>query len=224
MHEFSSTLGWKNKAGQYNVAPYSPGESEIRINFLKSGRRKTYDEQQNTIDDRSKIIFVGGSFTQGWAISDNETYPWKVQKAFPEFEVLNYGTGGYGTYQSLLTLEQSMPALHKPKIVFYGFMAGHEKRNVAPAHWLRHLSKYSVRSHVFLPYATIDKENLLIRHRPEAYTKFPHRDKLAIVALAEKTLNKVKRYGRENQKRSVTEKILLQMQTLSRVSSESITL
>ena len=38
--------------------------------------------------------------TQGWAIDDNETYPWKLQKRYPSLNVLNYGTGGYGSYQS----------------------------------------------------------------------------------------------------------------------------
>ncbi len=215
MHEYNSTLGWRNKAGQYKLAPYESGESEIQMTFLEMGLRKTHERQSNIRDERPKIIFAGGSYTQGWAISDYETFPWKVQERFPSFEALNYGTGGYGTYQSLLTLEQILPVVHDPEIVLYGLIDHHETRNVAPAHWLAALSKYSERSHVFVPYATVDNNNRLIRHQPEAYSSWPFRQKLALISLAEKAFMKVKTYTRKNQKRQVTKKILLQMQELN---------
>src|SRR5262249_12408647 len=54
-------------------------------------------------------LFIGCSFTQGWAISDQETFPWGVQEHFPAARVLNAGTAGYGTYQSLLGLSEPSP-------------------------------------------------------------------------------------------------------------------
>lgn len=215
MHEYNSTLGWRNKAGQYKFAPYHPDVSKIQMTLLEMGLRKTHEHQSNIRDNRPKIIFVGGSYTQGFAISDYETYPWKVQKHFPSFEVLNYGTAGHGTYQSLLTLEQNLPVLHDPKIVLYGFIPHHEVRNVAPATWLAGLFKWSSRAHIFLPYATVDNNNALIRHQPEAYIALPFREKLAIISLVERTIMNAKTYRRYDQKRLVTESILLQMQKLT---------
>lgn len=213
--EYNSSLGWRNKEGQYKFPPYYPGGSEVHMSFLKMGLRKTHKNQSNIRDDRPKIIFVGGSYTQGLAISDYETYPWKMQEHFPSFEVLNWGTAAYGTYQSLLTLEQILPSVHDPKIIIYGFQEHHEDRNVAPAYWLASLSRYSKRSHVFVPYATVDNNNKLIRHPPEAYTLWPFSDKLSIILLLEDVLMNVKTYKREAQKRIVAQKILLQMQKLS---------
>ncbi len=214
-HEFHSTLGWVNKAGDYHFAPYSPGEDEIRMTFLDTGLRRTHDEQSDIRDDRAKMIFVGGSFTQGLAISDHETYPWKLQKHFPSFEVLNYGTGGYGTYQSLLTLEHILPTISHPRIIVYGFIGHHVIRNIAPSHWLASLAKHSRRSHVFLPYATVENGNLLTRHKPAAYSAFPFRETFAIIALVERAFMKLKTYGRMDQKTLVTEKLVLEMQHLA---------
>ena len=215
MHENDPILGWRNKEGAYKVPPYYPDEATIKITFLKTGLRKTYEQQNNTRDDRPKIIFVGGSFTQGWAISDNETFPWKVQENFPSFEVLNFGTGGYGTYQSLMTLEQIMPFTEDPILIVYGFNQFHEMRNVAPADWLAALSFYSHRGHVFVPYVTLDWDGNLQRHQPERYSSWPFREKVVIITKAENLAARLTTFWRKTQARPVTQKLLLQMQNLS---------
>ena len=111
------------------------------------------------------------------------------------------------------------PAASSPfrQIVFYGFFEHHEFRNVAPASWMRGLSRFPGRSHVFVPYATIDEYNTLIRHQPEAYPPFPFSDKLAIISLFDQALVKIKDRieGREDQRVQVTEKLLLQISTLT---------
>ena len=206
-------LGWKSKEGQYISPPYHPDGSEIQTTLLKTGLRKTYKNQKNIRDNRPKMIFVGGSFTQGHAISDHETFAWKVQKYSPSLEVLNYGTGGYGTYQSLLNLEQILPNLDNPKIVLYGFIQPHEVRNVGNAGWLSTLSLNSKKP-VFVPYATIDKDHKLVRHQPESYTVWPVSKQLAISALIEKAFLRVISYKRTSQKMLITQEILLQIQEL----------
>ena len=57
-------------------------------------------------DEKEKIIFIGGSITQGWAVNDNESFPFIIQAKYPYYKVYNYGVGGYGGYQSLLRLEK----------------------------------------------------------------------------------------------------------------------
>ena len=51
-------------------------------------------------------MVLGCSFVQGWALSDEETFAWKLQERFVRARVLNFGTAGYGTTQSLLALER----------------------------------------------------------------------------------------------------------------------
>jgi len=211
VREPDSILGWRNKEGIYAIPPYVRGGEAIHYTVLGHGRRATGRVNRA---DREKLVLVGGSFTQGWAISDWETYPWKLQEHYPTIEVLNYGTGGYGTYQSLLVLEQELPRLERPALVIYGFFAHHEVRNVADDEWLRILSSYSRRAHVAVPYGTVDGEGRLIRHAPEQYLQLPFRERLATVAYIEKMYMRVTAHQRGEHKRIVTELILREMSRL----------
>ena len=213
--EYDPVLGWRSKEGSFRVPPYDPAGQETDLTILRSGLRRSSPQQHETRDDRPKIIFIGCSFTQGWAISDDETFAWKIQAAFPAFEVLNYGTNGYGTYQSLLLLERVLPGLMSPRIVIYGFIDHHEDRNVATAEWLELLSSYSRRAHVYVPYATADAEGKLVRHRPERYQPLPFREHLALAALGEKALARIKASGRARQGRIVTQQLMLEMSKVS---------
>lgn len=212
--EYDSVLGWKPREGRYIIPPYNSSGSEIHVSILKTGLRKTYENQSDIRDSRPKIIFVGCSFTMGWAISDFETFPWKIQKHFPSFEVLNYGVGGYGTYQSLLLLERVLPEMHDPHIIVYGFIENHEDRNVATGVWMEWLSSFARRSHVYFPYVTSDKSGKLYRRLPEKYPTLPFREDLAVVALAEKALARFETFGREKQGRAVTQQLMLEMKEL----------
>jgi hypothetical protein len=211
VHEPDSVLGWKNRTGNYEYPDYSGSGQSINMTFLSSGTRDTGGKK----DSPNELIIVGGSCTQGKAISDEETYPWKLQNEFPTLEVLNYGTGAYGTYQSLLVLERILPILQSPVMILYGFVGHHETRNVATADWLALLSKYAKRGHVYLPFATIDNNGKIRRHPPEMYPAFPFRKSLASMALLEKYFAQIKTRKRRSQRRTVTEKLLLEMNELA---------
>ncbi len=209
MHEPDPILGWRNKQGSYIVPPYHPTGEPVQVTFLERGRRRTARLARQT--KRAPIVLVGGSFTQGWAINDDETFAWKLQERWPEQEVLNYGTGGFGTYQSLLVLERELSQLASADLVLYGFMHGHEARNVAPGYWLRHLASYSRRGHVDVPYATLDASGRLIRHPAERYPSTPFRESSALLTLLESSYMKSRTRGRFSSRRAVTEALLLQM-------------
>jgi hypothetical protein len=213
--EYDPELGWKAKPGSYRLPPYGPEGRETVLTILPSGLRRSSKKQQATGDARPKIIFVGCSFTQGWAISDDETFAWKIQKEFPGFEVLNYGTNGYGTYQSLLLLERVLPDLSHPRIVIYGFIEHHEDRNVATAGWRELLSSYSRRAHVYVPSVTVDEEGHLVRHPPVRYQPLPLRQHSAVAALLERALAQVTARGRAKQGRAATQQLILEMRALS---------
>lgn len=214
--EEDDTLGWRNKPGEYNFEAFDSTGDNIQMTIFETGSRRTSNHQIKLPNMLPKFLFIGGSYTQGWAISDNETFPWKIQKHFPEVNVLNYGTGGYGTYQSILMLEKILPTLDNLQIIFYAFIEHHETRNVATAYWQGVLARNSLRSHPKIPYATLDN-NQLVRHRPEAYNfSFPLGKDLAIVSLLERVFIKLKTARREKQKRATTEKIILQIDKMSK--------
>lgn len=211
VHEPDPVLGWKNKAGEYVIPPYAATGQEIHLTFLPDGTRRTgVKETEDAIGN--ELVIVGGSFTQGLAISDDETYAWKLQERYPESKVMNYGSGAYGTYQSLLVLERELPRLKSPTMVLYGFFDHHEERNVAPGGWLEMLSKLSRRGHVCVPYATLSDNGSLVRHPPACYPITPFRESLSTIAFLDKVYMKITTMKRFDQRRLVTEKLLVEMQ------------
>lgn len=211
VYESDAVLGWKNREGAYHVPTHGPAGKEFKVTFLPCGARAT-EEHKNMGDERPKFIIVGGSFTQGWGISDEETFPWKLQQQFPYLNVLNYGTGGYGTYQSLLLLERVLQASRKVKAVLYCYTQWHEERNVATSDWLDTLSRFSKRKQVYIPYATIDRDGALTRNPPESFPTWPLRESLVTVTMAEKFYMNLKTLRRSSQQTTlVTQKILMEL-------------
>ncbi len=209
-------LGWKNKPGIYTKWHVD----NVKVTIWPDGSRATQPQRQKK---DKQIVIVGGSFTFGWAISDNQTFAWKLQQEFPSIEFLNYGTGGYGTYQSLLILEkvfagQSTP----PAMVLYAFCDFHEGRNVATSQWLINLRKSSKRGHVYLPYCTLDRNKKLVRHLPEAYPFWPLEKSLFTVNFLHEHYMTLKTRRRIKQKSEVTKKLLLEMNNLCKKNKSQL--
>lgn len=213
LHETDSVLSWRNKPGRYRVPPFGPEGSETVVTNWSGGRRATAADD---IPGRVNMAVVGCSFTQGWAISDSETFAWKLQSRFPSLKVNNYGTAGYNTYQCLLLLERLFAQPDPPRLVVYGFIEHHESRNVAEALWLRIQRECSPRGFGGIPFCTLDAKGELVRHSPESYAELPLHEYLASVVLAERVYMRWKTYERTKQRRAVTERLLLEMDKLCR--------
>ena len=129
-------LGWRMSPGDYSR---QAGFNNI---VTSDGARATSTTPAN---QASRIILVGGSFTFGSGVPDEQTYAWKLQSAFPNYHGQNFGTGGYGTYQSLLLAEEYFASSQKAGLVIYGYLNHHQHRNVANTSWMRSIEKYSQR-------------------------------------------------------------------------------
>lgn len=211
LHDPHPVRGWVNRPGRHHIPPYHPEDDSIRISILAAGQRST---RRTAIAGTSgDVLVVGGSYTQGWAISDDETYAWQLQTAHPQYRFHNFGVGGYGTYQSLLAMEDVLPKLSRPAFVLYGFMYHHPARNVAPGPWLRTLTTYSRRGHVAVPYATLDAANgTLTRFPPTRYQLWPLAEYSAFVNLANRAYHRAITYRRSQQQQAVTEQLMAEMQ------------
>ena len=215
LQEPDPVLGWRNKAGSV----VWPGQGEdagkdIRMTFWADGLRATAPAPAL---DRPQVVVIGCSYTQGWAVSDDETYVWRLQSEFPSHAFLNYGTAGYGTYQSLLSLERHFAADREPPaVVIYGFIDYHEGRNVAPASWLKALATASRAGTLSVPFVSIGADGELERHVLDRANSWPLRSHLASVALVEDRILELRTRGRFEQRREATDQLLLALQRVTR--------
>ena len=210
--EPDAVLGWRPKPGFHVYPAYTPGQPDIRVTIRSDGTRATATER---IEGRPRVLFVGGSFTQGWAISDEETMCFKLQRRFPEVEFVNLGVGGYGTYQSLLRLEEVLREEKEPPVVVvYEFFIDHETRNVATAEWLKLLRQFEGRGHVASPYCRLGEEGGLERKPAEAYPVWPGDDRSSLINLVKDAYAMYRFRGRAPQARPVTFRLIAEMRDL----------
>ena len=139
-------LGWINRTGTF--ASVEPGGSAM--SFAANGTRSSpvaFDRSQRDF----LALLVGCSFTQGYSVADQDTFANYLNEAFPAAKVVNFGTGGYGTYQSLLRarLYLDQPHDESERLVIYGLIGDHLNRNVAVPEWIFGLT--DTEGHYFVP-------------------------------------------------------------------------
>jgi hypothetical protein len=218
MYAPDPVLGWSNKPGSYDFLLVGRGP-RVRMSYGPGGVR---DSGTPPATPRAQVALLGGSFTQGWALSDPDTLGAKLQRALPRVEIRNYGTGGYGTHQSLLRMEKLLAEPDAPDFFVYGFAELHETRNVATAGWLEGLARASRSGLTAVPFASLDASGRLVRHPPESWPRWPLRERLAVSAFAERTSVQLRARGRETQARPVTRELLLAMRDTARDNSTGL--
>ncbi len=214
MTEKHPSLGWVNKPGTYNYPGFSADIESITVTVLPDRGRRTMATDSPLPTTQDKLILVGGSYIQGYAISDQETLAWKLQRQFPDVSVRNLGVPGYGTFQSLLTLEDVLPDIDGGKTIFYGYIGHHQMRNVLHFGWLEMFTRVGEPSY-FPPYATIGEDGNLMRYPVSSSNNWPFRDSLALVNKAERAWLRYLSQSRADKHEAVTEKIVVEMQNLA---------
>ena len=124
------TLGYSHIAGKFTVT-LGDGYS-FKVTHLPNTLRITHPLNTYGQEDLQKeeIWIFGCSFTHGWSLNDQETYPWFIQQRFPEYEVINFGVSGYGTIHSLIQLNEALEKGRRPKIAVLTYGSLHDERNV----------------------------------------------------------------------------------------------
>ena len=213
--QFHPQRGWDLKEGTFHRPPYTSQQEDIVYTHLPGGLRRSHPQQDGTLNEQPKLVMIGGSYTRGNAITDDQTFSWKLQQTLPELEVLNYGVGGYGTLQSLMKLQQILPTIRQRKLVIYGLIRHHSIRNVSTTGWISTLTKYS-RNDLYIPYVKVD-ENKDLQPQPLLhFSPFLYREYSALIALLEDTWIST-RWGKNDDEPMgpVTVALVSEMQELS---------
>jgi hypothetical protein len=105
-------------------------------------------------------VFVGGSFTFGEGVADDEAYPAVLQREWPNIRVINTAVNGWGTTQAYLALERELEANDQILFVAYGFIGHHLRRNYLRKSWLEVLLDSEERRN---PYYEIEGNRLVFK-------------------------------------------------------------
>jgi len=183
-------LGFKLHPGSFTIT-LQPGSFSYKASHMKNTLRATHPPGQKAAEDvRDAIWIFGCSFTYGYALNDNETYPWLLQERLPHYEVVNFGVSGYGTVQSLLQFRNALTERIRPKIAVLAYASFHDVRNTFSRAWRKSLASYNKLGFSKHPAARFDKTGKpVISMEPISYSPPPFIRHLALVNLIDTFYN-----------------------------------
>jgi hypothetical protein len=136
LHQADPRIGW--------LLSSKPIQFEHRL--VDSQGKVQYDVVYSVADEQRRtsehppnaplLIASGCSFTFGYGLNDQDTWPWLLQEQLPEYHVVNVGAGGYGTDQALMAAERMVEKNPgKTAAVVLGFADFQIERNRSTQLW-----------------------------------------------------------------------------------------
>jgi hypothetical protein len=188
-----AALGYLPEPGTFRIT--LPGPYSFRITHSQNGLRITRPLDTD-LDNRKKEIWIFGcSFTEGWTLNDEETYPWVLQAQIKNYEVVNFGVGGYGTLQSLIQLREAVKNGKKPAVAVLSYASFHDRRNTLARSWMKTRMTYGPRlnlSDVQLPYMKWSaNQTPELLYRPIEYHEVPFARYSALANTLDETYNRI---------------------------------
>jgi hypothetical protein len=183
-----STLGYLTQPGEFRFI--QPGSAfTFKITHLSNGLRITHPLKTYSGKDKKEIWIFGCSFTQGWTLNDEETYPWLLQEKFPDYEVVNFGVAGYSTVQSLLQLREALEKGKRPALVIATYGSFHDMRNTLTRAWIKTLMTFKGLG-VSRPYMRLSRDKQLqLFYAPLEYHEVPFAHYSALANYLDETYN-----------------------------------
>jgi hypothetical protein len=176
-----ATLGYFLRPGDLKIT--LPGPYSFKVTHLSNGLRITHPLNSYSEKPRKEVWIFGCSLTHGWALNDDQTYPWLLQEKLPNHEVVNFGGDGYSTLQSLLQFQQALEKGQRPALVILAYASMHDVRNTLTRSWMkiRTPGRGYVPGSISLPYMrwSPDKQPELL-YKPLDYKGFPLRNYSAL--------------------------------------------
>ena len=157
--EKDSLLGYRHKAGKFNIK--LNGEFEFTTTHDTSTRRLTSQNENYEDQIKPEMWIFGCSFTHGWSINDDETFPWLIQSHLSNVKIINWGVSGYGTIHFYLQLKEALINRVKPNLVIINHANFHFIRNTLSYGIERATSKWNFLGKVDRPYAKLDKKGIM---------------------------------------------------------------
>jgi len=207
------TLGYSHIPGPFEVT-LGTGYT-FNVTHLPNTLRITHptDDRQGT-NRKGEIWIFGCSYTYGWSINDDETYPWLLQERFPEYDVINFGVNGYGTIHSLLQLRDALRT-KAPEIIVLAYSESHDARNTFARVRRKAIAPWNRLGPLQQPYARMADDGGLQHFVGEVeYEVFPLMRYSALAHYAEIRFNRLEVKWLHS--RAVSEALVTQMAQLAK--------
>jgi hypothetical protein len=188
-----AALGYLPVPGAFKVT--LPGPYSFTVTHGQNGLRITHPLESQPGSEKREIWIFGCSFTEGWTVNDQETYPWLLQKQIKNYELVNFAVSGYGTLQSLIQFREALKSGQKPAVVVLSYASFHDRRNTLARSWMKTRMTYGPSvylSDVKLPFMkwSANQEPQLL-YRPIAYQEVPLARYSALANTLDETLNRI---------------------------------
>lgn len=95
-------LGWRHARNVSKVFTNEDGTKALVVQNGNGHRGTEYGARRSK--EKIRIMFLGDSFTEGSQVNEEELFTTILERANPNWEVINAGVGGYGTVQEYLYL------------------------------------------------------------------------------------------------------------------------
>ena len=180
--------GFAHFAGAFKVT--LPTGYEFRVTHGTNGLRVTHPPPAPDAKARPELWILGCSLTHGWSLNDEDTYPWRVQAALPEFEVVNGGVSGYGTLHQRLLFQELLKQRGKPGMVVVAYGLFHDFRSTNVRIWQKGFAPYNRLPDLIYPFARLNAAgDLAYDAAPATYSEWPLQRQSALVHWLEQQAN-----------------------------------
>jgi len=89
-------------------------------------------------NSKGTILFLGGSFTFGYGVENNEAFPYILGKKYwKDYRVLNRSANGWGTSHAYLVLSEMLKSKNPPSLVIYSMIPDTISRNYLREEWFK---------------------------------------------------------------------------------------
>lgn len=166
-------LGYAHLSGKYKLTLNHGGSFTVthHENTLRATHRDFLNGEKS---DEPEIWILGCSFTHGWSLNDEDTFPWVLQEKMPTCEVVNFGVRGYGTLQMLIQFKDALEKRKKPDVVVVTYASFHDERNTFLRSRQKGVAPYSKLGPLVQPYARLYRDKKLFYGMAKVeYTEFP---------------------------------------------------
>jgi hypothetical protein len=101
----------------------------LEYHVFTSDRRARVSRRGERTAPEAFLLTVGDSFSWGHGVENEDTYTARLARRW-SVPAANLAFSAYGTVQSLQMLQRGLDL--RPRLVVYGFIADHMKRNISP--------------------------------------------------------------------------------------------